>query len=574
MTAIALTIAGSDSSGGAGIQADLKTFAALGVYGASVITALTAQNTQGVSGILDVPPDFIAAQIDAVFSDLDIAAVKIGMLSRTAAIEAVARGLTRHKAKNIVLDPVMVATSGDRLLAPDAVGALRRLLIPRALIVTPNLPEAAALTGASVARNEREMEIQARQILELGASNVLIKGGHGEGEDSVDLLVGQGDVIRLAAKRIATKNTHGTGCTLSSAIAAGLAKGADLVTAVQDAKTYVTAAIAAADRLAGRPRSRPAASFPRAMEASMTTRRTFIGTAAAGVLAAPAIARADTLKWKMVTSWPKRLPGPGMSAERVAERIRTLSGGRIDITVYAAGEVVPAFGVLEAVGNGVADIGHTASFYWQGKMPAAAFFTTVPFGLTPSEHVAWIDAAGGQALWDELYQPFGVKPFMGGNTGVCMGGWFRREMKALADLRGVKVRSLGLGGEVYRRLGATPQTTPPAEILSSLQSGVLDAAEFVGPGTDIALGLYRVAPFYYYPGFNKPNGTGECIVALKAWNALVGRAQGHRRACLRHGSELRARRNGAAQRGRARRAGEAAQRQAHGVSRRSGRRGA
>jgi TRAP-type mannitol/chloroaromatic compound transport system substrate-binding protein len=256
------------------------------------------------------------------------------------------------------------------------------------------------------------------------------------------------------------------------------------------------------------------------MEQPMTTRRTFLGTAAAGVLAAPAIARADMLKWKMVTSWPKRLPGPGMSAERVAERIRTLSGGRIDITVYAAGEVVPAFGVLDAVGNGVADIGHTASFYWQGKMPAAAFYTTVPFGLTPAEHVAWIEAGGGQALWDELYAPFGVKPFMGGNTGVCMGGWFRRELKDLSDLRGVKIRSLGLGGEVYRRLGATPQTTPPAEILTSLQSGVLDAAEFVGPGTDIALGLYRVAPFYYYPGFNKPNGTGECIVALKTWNAL------------------------------------------------------
>jgi len=252
----------------------------------------------------------------------------------------------------------------------------------------------------------------------------------------------------------------------------------------------------------------------------MTTRRTFIGTAAAGLIAAPAVARAQTQKWRMVTSWPKRLPGPGMSAERVAERIKTLSGGRIDITVYAAGEIVPAFGVLDAVGTGVADIGHTASFYWQGKMPAAAFFTTVPFGLTPAEHVAWIDAGGGQALWDELYAPFGVKPFMGGNTGVCMGGWFRRELKSVADLRGLKIRSLGLGGEVYRRLGATPQTTPPAEILVSLQSGVLDAAEFVGPGSDIALGLYRVAPFYYYPGFNKPNGTGECIVALKTWNAL------------------------------------------------------
>jgi TRAP-type mannitol/chloroaromatic compound transport system substrate-binding protein len=255
----------------------------------------------------------------------------------------------------------------------------------------------------------------------------------------------------------------------------------------------------------------------------MTTRRKFIATAGvgiAGTLAAPAIARAQTVKWRMVTSWPKRLPGPGLSAERIASRIRTLSGGRIDITVYAAGEVVPAFEVLGAVGNGVADIGHTASFYWQGKMPAAAFFTTVPFGLTPAEHVAWIDAGGGQALWDELYASFGVKPFMGGNTGVCMGGWFRRELKSLADLRGLKLRSLGLGGEVYRRLGATPQTTPPAEILSSLQSGVIDGAEFVGPGTDIALGLYRVAPFYYYPGFNKPNGTGECIVARKVWDAL------------------------------------------------------
>jgi TRAP-type mannitol/chloroaromatic compound transport system substrate-binding protein len=258
----------------------------------------------------------------------------------------------------------------------------------------------------------------------------------------------------------------------------------------------------------------------------MTTRRNFaLGAAAAGILAAPAIARAQTVKWRMVTSWPKRLPGPGMSAERIADRIRALSGGRIDIAVYAAGEVVPAFEVLGAVGNGVADIGHTASFYWQGKMPAAAFFTTVPFGLTPSEHVAWIEAGGGQALWDELYAPFGVKPFMGGNTGVCMGGWFRRELKSLADLRGLKLRSLGLGGEVYRRLGATPQTTPPAEILSSLQSGIIDGAEFVGPGTDIALGLYRVAPFYYYPGFNKPNGTGECIVARKVWDALSAELQ-------------------------------------------------
>jgi TRAP-type mannitol/chloroaromatic compound transport system substrate-binding protein len=211
-----------------------------------------------------------------------------------------------------------------------------------------------------------------------------------------------------------------------------------------------------------------------------------------------------------------------MSAERVAERIAALSGGRLQITVQAAGEVVPAFEVLDAVGGSVAEMGHTAAFYWQGKQPAAAYYTTVPFGLTPMEHVAWVEAGGGQALWDELYAPFGVKPFMGGNTGVCMGGWFRRELKSLDDLKGLKVRSLGLGGEVYRRLGATPQTTPPGEILTSLQSGVLDGAEFVGPGTDIALGLYRVAPLYYGPGFNKPNGTGECLVNLKLWEGLAG----------------------------------------------------
>jgi len=252
----------------------------------------------------------------------------------------------------------------------------------------------------------------------------------------------------------------------------------------------------------------------------MFTRRNLVAAAAlAGAIAAPSVARAQGKRWRMVTSWPKRLPGPGMSAERVAERIATLSGGRLQISVSAAGEVVPAFEVLDAVGS-VAEMGHTASFYWQGKQPAAAYFTTVPFGLTPAEHVAWIEAGGGQQLWDELYKPFGVKPFMGGNTGVCMGGWFRREVKSLDELRGLKIRSLGLGGEVYRRLGSTPQTTPPGEILTSLQSGVLDAAEFVGPGTDISLALYRVAPIYTGPGFNKPNGTGECIVSLKAWEAL------------------------------------------------------
>ena len=253
----------------------------------------------------------------------------------------------------------------------------------------------------------------------------------------------------------------------------------------------------------------------------MITRRAMAGALGVlGSVAAPAVARAQARRWRMVTSWPKRLPGPGMSAERVAERIAALSGGRLQITVHAAGEVVPAFEVLDAVGSGVVEMGHTAAFFWQGKQPAAVFYTTVPFGLTPAEHVAWIEAGGGQALWDDLYAPFGVKPFMGGNTGVCMGGWFRRELAGADDLKGLKIRSLGLGGEVYRRLGATPQTTSPGEILTSMQSGLIDGAEFVGPGSDIALGLYRVASFYYAPGFNKPNGTGECIVSLRAWEGL------------------------------------------------------
>jgi hydroxymethylpyrimidine/phosphomethylpyrimidine kinase len=248
MTAIAVTIAGSDSSGGAGIQADLKTFAALGVYGACVITALTAQNTKGVFAIHDVPADFIAAQMDAIFSDLDVGAVKIGMLGHAAAIDAVATGLDRHLARNVVLDPVMVATSGEKLLRADAIGALRKL-VTRARVLTPNLPEAAALLDAPVARDESEMRAQAQKLLALGAGAVLIKGGHGGGPQSVDVLVEAGGCTRFAGPRIETRNTHGTGCTLASAIAAGLAKGQKLADAVGEAKAYVSAAIAAADRL-------------------------------------------------------------------------------------------------------------------------------------------------------------------------------------------------------------------------------------------------------------------------------------------------------------------------------------
>ena len=246
---IALTIAGSDSSGGAGIQADLKTFAALGVYGASVVTALTAQNTNGVTGIHQVPADFITAQIDAVFGDLDVKAVKIGMVAQLSTIDAIGAGLTRWSPKHIVLDPVMVATSGDRLLAMDAVEGLRTKLIPRASLITPNLPEAAALLDEPVAASEAAIESQGKRLLAMGCPAVLIKGGHGQGAESTDYLVSGNRIIVLAAPRIATKNTHGTGCSLSSAIAAGLAKGEELETAVRNAKAWISAAIATADRL-------------------------------------------------------------------------------------------------------------------------------------------------------------------------------------------------------------------------------------------------------------------------------------------------------------------------------------
>ena len=248
MTAIAVTIAGSDSSGGAGIEADLKTFAALGVYGATVVTALTAQNTGGVFGIHDVPPDFIAAQINAVFTDLKIAAVKIGMLGNASAIEAIASAFDRFRPNNIVLDPVLVASSGERLLREDALSALRDL-ISRVDVVTPNLSEAAVLLGAAPARDEDEMRDHGQKLLTLGADAVLIKGGHGSGPESVDFLVEPDNCLRLAAPRVDTRKTHGTGCTFSSAIAAGLAKGLPLDEAARQAKTYVSAAIAAAERL-------------------------------------------------------------------------------------------------------------------------------------------------------------------------------------------------------------------------------------------------------------------------------------------------------------------------------------
>lgn len=247
--ATALTIAGSDSGGGAGVQADLKTFSALGVYGASVITALTAQNTRDVRGIHAPPADFVAAQLDAVFDDIRIDAIKIGMLSNRAVIAVVADRLRALPNRPpIVLDPVMVAKSGDALLSPDAITALRERLLPLATLVTPNLPEAAVLLNVAPDALPPP-EQTCRQLHALGAQAVLLKGGHAAGEHAVDWLFDGSAVHEFSEPRVETPHTHGTGCTLSSAIAAGMAQGCDLRTAVADAKRYVTAAIRAAAAL-------------------------------------------------------------------------------------------------------------------------------------------------------------------------------------------------------------------------------------------------------------------------------------------------------------------------------------
>ena len=249
MTPIAVTIAGSDPSGGAGIQADLKTFSALNVYGASVITSLTAQNTRGVFGVHTVPADFVEAQLDAVFSDLIVDAVKIGMVSEPEIVEVIADCLDRYEMQRVVVDPVMVATSGDRLISEEAIEAVRDILLPRAAIITPNLAEAAELLGTAMAQSEQEMADQAQRLFDYGPGAVLIKGGHGEGDESADILFDGSEALLVSAPRIETYNTHGTGCTLSSAIAAALAQEFTLPRAVAYAKNYITEAIRHADEL-------------------------------------------------------------------------------------------------------------------------------------------------------------------------------------------------------------------------------------------------------------------------------------------------------------------------------------
>ena len=229
---------------------------------------------------------------------------------------------------------------------------------------------------------------------------------------------------------------------------------------------------------------------------------------------------AKTYHWKMVTAWPKNYPGLGTSAERLAERVNAMSGGRLTIKVYAAGELVPALEVFDAVSRGTAELGHGASYYWKGKVPTAQFFTSVPFGLSTSEMNAWLSKGGGQAFWDEAYAPFGVKPLVIGNTGMQMGGWYNKEINSLTDLKGLKIRMPGLGGEVLSRLGATTINLPGGEVFTALQTGAIDATDWVSPYNDLAFGLHKAARYYYYPGWQEPQAVLELLINQKAFDSL------------------------------------------------------
>ncbi|MCG2633477.1 MAG: TRAP transporter substrate-binding protein [Gammaproteobacteria bacterium] len=225
-------------------------------------------------------------------------------------------------------------------------------------------------------------------------------------------------------------------------------------------------------------------------------------------------------EWKMVTAWPKNFPGLGTSANDLAARIETMSGGRISIKVYGAGELVAPFEVFDTVSRGTAEMGHSISYYWKGKSEAAQLLATIPFGLTAPEKNAWLYFGGGLELWRELYAPFGLIPFPAGNTGVQMAGWFNREINSVADLKGLKIRMPGLGGEVLARAGATTITLPGGELFTALQSGTIDATEWIGPANDLAFGLHNAARYYYYPGWQEPGPTPELIINQAAWESL------------------------------------------------------
>ena len=260
-------------------------------------------------------------------------------------------------------------------------------------------------------------------------------------------------------------------------------------------------------------------------------RRDFLGAAGAGLVltgcgpdetgmaSAPAVTH-KVVHWKMVTTWPKNFPGLGTGASNVARLITEMSGGRIKVTVYGDNELVPSFEVFDAVASGTAEMGHGAAYYWKGKSEAAQFFAAVPFGMNAQEMNGSLFYGGGMQLWREVYAPFAVLPFAAGNSGIQMGGWFNREINSLDDLNGLKMRIPGLGGEVLKRAGGTPVSMPGSDIFTSLQSGAIDATEWVGPYNDLAFGLYKAAKYYYYPGWHEPGTTLECLVNQAAFDSL------------------------------------------------------
>ena len=228
----------------------------------------------------------------------------------------------------------------------------------------------------------------------------------------------------------------------------------------------------------------------------------------------------ETFNWRLVTSWPKNYPGLGMAPERIADLVEEMSDGQMKITVYGAEEQVPAFGVFDAVSSGSHQMGHSGGYFWKGKVPAAQFFTSVPFGLTADEINAWVNRGGGLELWREIYAPFNIYPIPAGNTGTQMFGWFNKEINSLEDIKGLKMRIPGIGGEVLKEAGGIPVTLPGGELFTALQTGVIDATEWVGPYNDLTFGFHQAAKYYYYPGWHEPGPMLELLINMDAWNSL------------------------------------------------------
>ncbi len=231
-------------------------------------------------------------------------------------------------------------------------------------------------------------------------------------------------------------------------------------------------------------------------------------------------AKKPEYSWKMITTWPKNFPGLGTGAENLANLINKLSSGRIKITVYGAGELVPAFEIFDAVSRGIAELGHGSAYYWKGKNESLQFFSTVPFGLTANEMNAWLYYGGGQELWQKAYSKFNLVPMAAGNTGIQMAGWFNKEISSLDDLKGLKMRIPGLGGEVLKRAGGTPVNLPGGELFTALKTGTIDATEWVNPYNDLAFGLHKAAKYYYYPGWHEPGTTLECFLNKEIFDSL------------------------------------------------------